>query len=136
MLSIVIIVCRFDIDWDNEDQPISFDEADLHFTKAKVKKAKPVGGFSGDVDTIGEPKFRQRERPSKGNQTIIVLLISLLLEFCHRDFYPQKMLIDIMYQALIVNIHIYLQDTSLRLVQIKTAYHIMVRSHTCIRNAV
>ncbi|XP_065919999.1 spermatogenesis-defective protein 39 homolog [Dysidea avara] len=62
---------RFDIDWDNEDQPISFDEADLHFTKAKVKKAKPVGGFSGDVDTIGEPKFRQRERPSKGYKSPI-----------------------------------------------------------------
>jgi len=62
--------CRFDIDWDDEDlvtSPISFDEADIHFTRAKVKKAKPVGGFSGDVDTIGEIKFRQVDRPSKGS---------------------------------------------------------------------
>jgi len=63
----MFVMHRFEIDWDDEDQllsPISFDEADMRFTKAKVKKAKPVGGFSGDVDTIGEPKFRQKNRPT------------------------------------------------------------------------
>ena len=39
------------------------DSVDGSVFKKKVKKAKPVGGFSGDVETIGELTMSTRERP-------------------------------------------------------------------------
>jgi len=77
-ITLALVLCvmwsRFTIDWDNEEvtSPISFDDVDIHFGKAKVKKAKPVGGFSGDVDTIGEVSFRQTDRPSTGDCNMLI----------------------------------------------------------------
>ena len=54
---------RYHIDFDDESKFESFDEAD-GFRK-RVKKAKQVGEFSGDIDTIGELTISTKQRPAK-----------------------------------------------------------------------
>ena len=56
-------VDRYYINFDDEMNIEPPDSVDGSVFKKKVKKAKPVGGLSGDVETIGELTMSTRERP-------------------------------------------------------------------------
>ena len=61
-MKMVDCCCRYRIDFNDESKIESFDEMDGFMNK--VKKAKHVGEFSGDIDTIGELTISTRQRPA------------------------------------------------------------------------